>query len=561
METGMKIIALWLSLTGFFLAFRWFRKDLHPAFYPGLTVSLLSVLTCLGGMAEVLHETAKGMFILGLLCLVCFGFLLLRKRSQVERKKGESRAFLWMLGAFIALCAGIVLMQRGRFIYGYDDFSHWGIVSRILLKNDRLPAEKDGLMFPSYPLGAASFIYFCGQVLGSSGEACLQAQNIMLISFLISLQSITEKKKVGTFLITAAVPIFLFYNTSPYALSVDNLLGATFLAALLLFFQEERKLQKRLPEMMILLSCCVLIKNSGLFLALGLMVLTLFRFIRRREKPSFVLLNLLFPLLVYLAWRVHLKTGFSTFGKHYMSLSVYYATLRGKLRDLGTIVRVILPVMLHPLKNQGLLLIPAFALVYLASGSDCRRKQKGMLQTCAVMFLLYEAGIFAMYICSMGTGELLAQQGGDYPRYNGTLLLGMVGIWIKMAAQTMENRELLQSGKLRLLLLTALILTVGCVGLNMTIPQTLKASQKQNPDAWALSRWTEGMVLSEEKEYAIGFQTQQISEYQQYMACYYLYPAKKHYLYSSGESVPKPGEQIVVIDLRKSPEISSVHSE
>ncbi|MBQ9009563.1 MAG: hypothetical protein IJ088_09565, partial [Clostridia bacterium] len=99
-------------------------------------------------MAEVLHETAKGMFILGLLCLVCFGFLLLRKRSQVERKKGESRAFLWMLGAFIALCAGIVLMQRGRFIYGYDDFSHWGIVSRILLKNDRLPAEKDGLMFP-----------------------------------------------------------------------------------------------------------------------------------------------------------------------------------------------------------------------------------------------------------------------------------------------------------------------------------------------------------------------------------------------------------------------------
>ena len=553
METDMKIIALWLSLTGFFLAFRWFRKDLHPAFYPGLTVSLLSVLTCVGGMADVLPETVKVLFILGLFFLVCFGILLLRKRGHVERKKGESRAFLWMLGTSIVLCAGLVLMQRGRFLYGYDDYSHWGIVSRILLKNDRLPTEKDGLMFPSYPLGAASFIYFCGQVLGSSGEACLLAQNIMLISFLISLQSTTEKKKIGTLLVTAVIPFFLFYNTSPYALSVDNLLGAAFMTELLLFFQEDGEQQKRVPEMMILLSGCVLIKNSGLFLTLGMTVLTFFRIIRSREKPGLALLGLLLPLLVYLAWRIHLKTSFSTFGKHYMSLPVYYATLRGKMRDLGTIVRVILPVMIHPLKNQGVLLIPAFALVYMASGSDCRGKQKGMLQTCAVLFLLYEVGVFVMYICSMGTGELLAQQGGDFPRYNGTLILGMVGILIKMVAQTMDNRELLRIGRLRLLLLAAIILTMGCVGLNMTIPQTLEDSQKQNPDAWALSRWTEGKVFSEDKEYAILFQRPEIAEYEQYMACYYLYPAKKLRLYGSGKSVPKLGEQIVVIDLRKSP--------
>ena len=546
----MNVILLLLSLTGFLLACRWFRKELHPSFYPALTVSIISVIVCLGGMAGALRETVSMLFFAGLLSLAVFGFLCLRK--DFREKNPGNHPFLWMLCAFLLFCACSAFLLRNRFLYAYDDFSHWGLVAGILLKQGRFPTGADGLMFPSYPLGSASFICFCGKALGSDAEACLLAQNIMLISFLIPLQSAAGKKPVGYLLTTAAIPLFIFYNTPIDTLSVDNLLGAVLLAALLLYFHHDRASGRTLPDLAILLACCVLIKNSGLFLALGLVLLAVLRGIRSGIKIRTCLLWLFLPFLVYLAWRVHLKTGFSDFGKHYMSLSAYYGTFRRKLGEIGLILQVILPILINPLRNHVLLLFPAFALVYFAADPERRKKQREMIGICAAFFVLYEAGVLVMYICSMGTGELISQNGADYPRYNGTVICVLAGILMLMSGRLLLNLKLPQNGKQSLAALAALMITIGCMCMNMAWLKPLEENREAYPDACAFSEITQNRLFGDGQEIAVLFRNPDPSDYEAYMAAYYLYPAKNIKFCKTPEEMPEPETGITRINLRES---------
>ena len=550
-QTDMKGILLLLSLIGFFLALKWFRKDLHPSFYPAVTVSGISVMTCLGGIIGLLGETVNILFFLGLFSFFLFGTLYFRKVFR-NKWQSETTSFLWMLCSFLGLCICSAFLLQNRFLYAYDDFSHWGLVSNILLKQSRLPTISDGLMFPSYPLGSASFICFCCRVIGNSSGACLLAQNVMLISFLLSLQSISSKRWAGILLATAAIPMFQFYNTPIDSLSVDNLLGAAFLSAMLLFLWENENHINILPDLMVILSACVMIKNSGLFLAIGIILLFLIRWISIRQKTSPALICLFVPFLIYLAWRIHLKTCFSDFGKHYMSLYVYYGTFRRKITELGLIFQVILPVITSPIKNHALLMIPAFALVYWNTLPEIRKEQKRIILICCVLFVFYEAGILVMYICSMGTGELIAQNGGDFPRYNGTIICALAGILMKLIARSMNHNAPAQTAKRSISLMAAASILVACMSMKITPLKSLDQCRKENPDASAFSTMTKGRSFTEGQEIAVLFHEEEPSDYEAYMAYYYLYPVKNIKLFGSRSRVPELGNGISLIDLRQS---------
>ena len=89
----MREMLLMISLLGFLLLFRWARKDLHPAFFPALTVSFLSLINCLGGLLGVLAWTAKGLLILGV-CL--FPVMVLFARANPMMMKRISRTPMMM---------------------------------------------------------------------------------------------------------------------------------------------------------------------------------------------------------------------------------------------------------------------------------------------------------------------------------------------------------------------------------------------------------------------------------------------------------------------------------
>ena len=540
---------LLFSMEGYFLLLRRLRKDLNPAFYPALTVSIISVMTCLGGMAGLLFWTARALWVIGLSAFFLQGILFFRKIIRKETK--DQGPFLRMCGSFLFFFVGMILLTRNRFIYHYDDFSHWGLVVKIMLQMNRMPASSDGLLFPSYPLGSASFLYFFCSVPGSGAEYLLTAQSVMLVSFLLSLQSVAEKKWACYLLASSMIPLFLFYNTPLDGLPVDNLLGAAYLAAMLLYLRKNREPGKALPEIMLILACCVLIKNSGIFLALGLMMLIVVWQVREKKRIQWIWLWMALPLMVFLAWRIHLKIGFTDYGKHYMSVYTYYGTLRGKLGEIGQIFRVILPVMINPLTNHALWLIPAFALVYRITVPERQKEQERTLRICAVFFVLYEAGILLMYICSMGTGELYMQNGRDFPRYNGTILCVLAGVLMEMISRSGVGTDFPVKKRKSLFLMIAIILMVGCMGMNLTSMKTLEECSREYPEARALSIATDGQIYTEEGEYAVIFPKPAVAGYEQYMAAYYLYPAKNIRCYGTGAEILKFGDGVSLIDLRQ----------
>lgn len=588
-----------LSLLGYFLFFRRFCRDLRPAFFPALTVSLISLLVFLGGLAGQMMWTGRILFAAGLCCLVFFGLPVLpqfrrikpefRKNSstlsgsfepQTEQGKsgfqgkmggrldgfpkqrlqsGSTRdnvAFLWMAGAFILLFGASWLLLKNRFIYGYDDFSHWGLVARILVEKNRLPVEADGLLFPSYPPLSACFIYFFAGLTGKGHASFLLAQAVMLFSFLLSLQSIVRNIGRAYWPVTLAVPLLMGYTCALDALSVDNLLGAAFLSALLLLLQLKDSPRSGHLCLSLLLACCTLIKNSGLFLALFILGVLAVSHLRKKQKPYLSLGFLVLPLLVFFAWRLYVRGHFASFGKHYMSLSVYYGTLRGRLQDISLILEVILPLLINPLKNHALWLIPSFVLVYIASPGEIRQAQRQRLVMGGALFLLYETGILAMYLCSMGIGELMGNQGIDFMRYNGTVICPLSGLLLYCVAAAARCPAIERNARRSLSLLTALGLACFCISLNMNLPLPLNRARQTYPDASAFSllmrREDVRAQVRDRHSFALLVNEPEASDYQTYMALFYLPEASRLELYSPADPLPAAGfpEETCVLDLR-----------
>ena len=549
----MNAILLILSLLGFFLFFRRVSGKLQPAFYPALTVSMISSVLVLGGAAGQLFLTGKILFWAGIGLFLVYGLYFLR--HDLLRKPAKNRKpFTWLICTFCLFCTMAMILLRNRFLYNYDDFSHWGLVAKILLEESRLPVSRDGLLFPSYPPGAAAFICYCCSVIGSGEGAFQLAQAIMLISFLLSLQSAAKDRAAGYLLTTLAVPVFAFYTTPLDSLAVDNLLGASFLSALLIYFQNREKMKYALLPYAIILSCVVMMKNSGLLMAVFAVGLVLIHDRREGKKISRAVLSLMIPFLVYLIWRVYLKMNFDTFGKHYMSLSVYYGTFKRRLGELGMILRVILPVMANPMKNHAIWLIPSFAAVYLISPARLRPQQKTDMIICAILFFLYEAGVIAMYFFSMGTGEFLAHNGGDFVRYNGTIICVLAGLFLCMTVRTIRsmNRENKRNGAAAL---AALLAAGWCMSLNRAFLPSLEEARKAFPDASAFS----GLMISggeketsEGTKYLILVNEPEATDYHVYMAKYYLRGAERIEICGTEEKIPDGNghEDTLLIDLR-----------
>lgn len=541
-----------ISLLGFFLALRFIRRELHPAFYPAVTVSLISAALCAGGLLGVLPQAAGALLWLGIACFAGFGVPFLRKDLK-NRNGREIRPFVWMMGSFCALCALAAVLLRGHFLYSYDDFSHWGLAARVLLSEDRLPLPEDGMMFPSYPPGTACFLYFCGKAAGDAGETLLLSQAVMLLSFLMALQAAPGDGWAGRTLITLLIPLFWFYTTPLDTLSVDNLLGASFLAAALLLLKHREETGKHGGELGLILSCCTLIKNSGLFLSLGMLGLILIRVFRRKTKLSFGLAGLLLPLLAYLFWRVHLKLTFTDYGKHFMSLSVYYGTLRSRLGDLGSIFSVLLPVAFSPMKNHALWLLPALLCLGLALPRAERSRVQPVLRLGALALLLYDAGILAMYFCSMEIGEILAQNGGDFIRYNGTMICALAGVLLFCGAKTAPAVFREGGAKNRALLVLAAGFLALALGMNMTRLAPLEEEYRDFPDAWAFADTLRGGEIPKDREVTVLLNAPEATGYHEYMADYYLRGGRGFRLLGAASA---PNEEAgadgtVLLDLRE----------
>ncbi|MBR5529860.1 MAG: hypothetical protein IKU57_05240 [Oscillospiraceae bacterium] len=436
-----RICLLAISLGGYLLHL---RKKMPVALAVGLLFAGIGSTMFVAGILHILQETAWLIFAVGL-------YLAVQQAKKWDRKtcvryfqEGGDGFFPLLFLTAVALFFGALLFHS-EFTH-YDNFSHWGVVTKIISQKDMFPNASDtNLTFTSYPLGSASFIYYVTEIIGSSAEWLQMWAQAMLMAGMLAGLFVFGKGMACRIMVCAGIVVLLSSNISFVDLLVDTLLPVTAIGAMAFCIYYKKDLQKQLHFVIPYVIFLVSIKNSGALFALLILGFALFSIPRTKESLKAWLVAALSPVAVTFFWNKHVEQIFDggAVSKHAMRMDNFQQVVAEKTpADLMAIVgafgnsiaRSFQPVLYLLLLGWFLLLLRRFVF-----RKDCT-ELRGILRFAGISYLLYQLGLLGMYILTMPLGEALDMAG--YERYHQTILQFVSGLLLIAAI-----REIHSAGK------------------------------------------------------------------------------------------------------------------
>lgn len=423
--TLVKLLLFALSTLGSFELLRMAGRDkIQIHFLPSLTIAMQVSLLFPAGLWNLLPEAAAALYLLGF-----FGLFL---RIFREKSLGFLRKYAdFGYAALAILLAASILAVRGKMFLHYDNFSHWAMVTREMLRFDRFPNFANTLIhFQEYPLGSAIYIYFFAKLVGTTEPVQMLAQAYAIAAAIVPLFSRATGRKSLCCAALLGFAWFVFdYNTAITDLLVDTLLPMVGMCALLFAVTH---CKENCGKFELFCAACYLvwlvqIKNSGIFFLLPV-ALVIGSYARRQKAWRACALTLLAPLICLFLWQKHCAYAFPEAASttHAMTLSNYQATFQGKTaEEILTICRSFLT---FAFTYRGLWLTVAFCavlggLIFLLNRPLCKDFTKIALFS-AGLYLIYQLGNLGMYLFSMSTVEALHL--GGVVRYTKTILLAIL---------------------------------------------------------------------------------------------------------------------------------------
>ena len=423
--TLVKLFFFALSTLGSFELLRMAGRDrIQVHFLPSLTIAVQVCVLFLAGLWNLLPEAA--------VLLYGAGFFGLFLRIFREKSLGFLRKYAdFGYAALLLILIGSALAVRGKMFLQYDNFSHWALVVREMLRSDRFPNFMDTMVyFQEYPLGSSAYIYYFARLVGTAEPVQMLAQAYAIAAAILPLFSRASGRKPLCCAALLGFAWFVFdYNTAITDLLVDTLLSMAGMCALLFTVTHCKEGSGKFE-----LFCAgcyfvwlVQIKNSGIFFLVP-PALVVGACARRQKARLSGLMCLLAPLVCLLLWQKHCAYVFpgAAYTTHAMTLSNYQVTLQGKTaEDILTICRSFLT---FAFTYRGLWLTVAFCaglggLIFFWDrplGKDFTR----ISLFCTGLYLLYQLGNLGMYLFSMPTVEALHL--GGVERYTKTILLAIL---------------------------------------------------------------------------------------------------------------------------------------
>ena len=433
---GLLILAACFS--GYYLAvIRTVR--IKKAFAPAFLCSSAGLVMYTAGLLNILPEAAAVIAAGGCLLLLRE----LRRSGLHHRIPPEVLFFSAGVLILLAVC-------RFSYIYQWDNFSHWTMIVKLMLSENRLPNFQDTMIvFPSYPAGSASFIYFVCRIAGTSEHLMVFAQDFLILSALVSMYGvIREKSRQSAAAVTVAVIFVFCYNTEVNGLMVDTLLTSLGIAGALILYTYRSDLRSGMLYSMPVLCFAASVKSSGMFFVLVCWCLMLHccRNVPQtvRKGLSRVITAYFFcPAFCLYLWGRHVKLVFSSAAEnslHSVSVSNYMSVVTAKTSgDIRTICMLFLNKMVpwHNLEMTVLILLICLYLVFCLRSGDRNRisgARKLLLYTLAA-YIVYQVFLLATYLFSMPVGEALKLSA--YGRYHKMAFL----FFAAMAVSFFVSRE------------------------------------------------------------------------------------------------------------------------
>ena len=465
----IKIIILILSLIGYYLLFQ--RKvKLKEEFIPIVVLSIITLIVYIGFILNLAKLIIAVIAIIGVALFVKSTYEIIKNKEKIKLNFN-----MFLLVIFLFWCIWIL---KGAMLTHYDNFTHWGMMARELILTDKLPNfETTVVTYTSYPPGSACFIYFICKFIGFSEAKMLMAQSILIISALYTLYAFCNKRnKINYLIVSIGIIILLVINIFITDLLVDSLLPILGVAAISIIIYYRNNLKKGLVFSIPILTLIAIVKNSGFFFVLIGLTLYFIFFIRNNGFKSIFrkkyMLLILLPIAVYIIWLGHIGIVFSDSdnSKHAMSIENYSYNIQYKDKeDIKIIFGKIISNMSNIKNKDNLLILTSIAMLIGMLGYSIIRKNKELRNFAIIMivayilsYIIYQVGLFGMYIFSMPREEAINL--ATYSRYFKSMVLlnfGICIITLLLFLNKINKTEEIKSKK-KIIKILSVIFIIGC---------------------------------------------------------------------------------------------------
>lgn len=396
------------------------KIDVH--FLPSIAIMAQITILFLAGLLNMLFETAFVLYGVGLGFVVVF---LLRERLGVfnHLKRPEFIAFV--------LCLLVMFyITRDVTIYMDDDFHHWALLVKELLRNNCYPTDNYPIVyFKSYLPGTATYIYYFCRFCDHHEFVYIWAQNYMMLCFFAPFAYINKNRNLFVYLyLLSTYGFVVYYNSSAYNLMVDTILPIAFMSSLcfLLYIADGKMAKENIAFFSFMISGLLLIKNSALYFAAVLILFVLYfiwanqsNIMKKIQETGAILLPF---LLVYL-WRRHCIYVFKNpDSMHTLSKAYLVSTYDEKT---PAIVAEIKDKFLEfSFSGKELLCVLIGFIVLIICTRILGGKWKSTINVLLfsiVLYVTYMIGLYAMYLYSMPVTDALRLASAG--RYRASILI------------------------------------------------------------------------------------------------------------------------------------------
>ena len=435
MSPVLGLVALVLAQVGL-IAWLRRRAAVPAAVAPALAAALSLLITYACGLAGRLSDAPWAVLVAGGL-----GLLWELIRSPIDLAKTLVHPAVLSLAVAMGALSWLL---RGRLFQHYDNFSHWALVVRVMLRDARLPDATDPLVtFHSYPLGTASWEYAVARLTGPDEWHLMLAQDYLLAACAVSLLAVTPRRWWLGLPVAAGFGWTLAtHGPALDTLLVDSVLAGWTIAGLALLAAHRGQVGRATLPLAALVAALVATKQTGVYWALVVILAAcLLRTGRWWQRLAVLVVPTAVGAATLMAWQRHtaLVYGAEPATKHAISVSRFRDVLAAKTeQERASIGSAYLHAVATNRQTWLVLavLVLSLLLFMLARPGRGRRAAAAGAGVLGVT-LVYLGGLYAMYLLSMPTGEALALAG--FTRYLSTLTLVLLGVVVLVGLHIAEH--------------------------------------------------------------------------------------------------------------------------
>ena len=417
-----RIALIFISWLGYFRILSK-KSEVNILFAPMIVMSSQMLILFLAGILNMMKAAVLLLFLFGLLLFI---MQIIKEGFKAFFSSFANAGFVFFA---IVSVAFYIAIYNAKIIH-YDDFSHWALIVKQMLIDDRYPNFENVIMFQAYPPGGATFIYYFCSLSGGGEGLWIYAQGLLELAYILPLFVLCDNK--NSLLRIAYCLLFTNFVMCTMhlhqGLLVDILLAVVGAGSMFFVWYCCRKSSIETPNKTLiytipLLSACILIKNSGILFAALCSVYMLVK-MRKSYKTKYLLVAMV-PYLIIPIWNKHCDLVYENAALTKHALSFEYMRLIFNEKTPDYLFWILKKVILFSLQGKELFLVLLMfvitALVVYLCAPDLKKAYFKAILFCAFFYTIYEFGLYLVYVFSMTVDQGLALAGSE--RYRRTALI------------------------------------------------------------------------------------------------------------------------------------------